>query len=43
MTAPLCIVRAADGTIADGWGGFDPGKMEAWADRLRMTPEKQVC
>ncbi|WP_285248838.1 glutaredoxin domain-containing protein [Pseudarthrobacter sp. efr-133-R2A-89] len=26
MTAPLCIVRAADGTIADGWGGFDPGK-----------------
>ncbi|MEW1813049.1 glutaredoxin domain-containing protein [Pseudarthrobacter phenanthrenivorans] len=39
MTAPLCIVRAADGTIAAGWGGYDPVKMEEWADRLPMTPE----
>lgn len=38
-SAPLLIVRAADGTIAAGWGGYDPVKMEEWADRLPMTPE----
>lgn len=38
-SAPLCIVRAADGTIADSWGGFNPTKMDDWADRLPMTPE----
>lgn len=38
-SAPLCIVRAADGTVADSWGGFNPVKMEEWAGRLPMTPE----
>ena len=38
-SAPLCIVRAADGTIVEAWGGFNPGNMERWADRLPMTPE----
>lgn len=38
-SAPLLIVRAADGTIADSWGGFNPIKMEEWADRLPMTEE----
>ncbi|WP_052259956.1 glutaredoxin family protein [Pseudarthrobacter phenanthrenivorans] len=38
-SAPLCIVRAADGTVADSWGGFNPDKMEEWADRLPMTVE----
>lgn len=38
-SAPLCIVRAADGSIADSWGGFNPGNMESWAGRLPMTPE----
>ncbi|QOD05908.1 glutaredoxin family protein [Pseudarthrobacter sp. BIM B-2242] len=38
-SAPLCIIRAADGTITDSWGGFNPGKMDEWADRLPMTPE----
>jgi glutaredoxin len=38
-SAPLCIVRGADGSIADSWGGFNPVEMEAWAERLPMTPE----
>lgn len=37
--APLCIVRASDGTLVDSWGGFNPGKLEEWAERLPMTPE----
>jgi glutaredoxin len=37
--APLCILRAADGTIVDRWGGFNPGKMDEWKGRLPMTPE----
>ncbi|WP_018771425.1 hypothetical protein [Arthrobacter sp. 162MFSha1.1] len=38
-SAPLCIIRAADGSVEDSWGGFNPVKMEEWADRLPMTPE----
>lgn len=38
-SAPLCIVRDSEGNIAASWGGFNPGRMEEWADRLPMTPE----
>lgn len=38
MTAPLCIVRAADGSIADFWGGFNPGKIEEWDALLDRQP-----
>jgi glutaredoxin-like protein NrdH len=38
-SAPLCIVRAADGSIAEFWGGFNPTQIEGWAERLPMTPE----
>lgn len=37
--APVNVVRAADGSIADSWGGFNPLKTDEWAARLPMTPE----
>lgn len=37
--APVVVVRAADGSMADFWGGFNPIKIDDWADRLPMTPE----
>lgn len=33
-TAPAVLVHAPDGTILDSWGGFNPGKVAEWADRL---------
>ncbi|HEX9087869.1 MAG TPA: glutaredoxin domain-containing protein [Arthrobacter sp.] len=38
MTAPLVIVRAADGSIADFWGGFNPPKLEEWDAKLDRQP-----
>jgi glutaredoxin-like protein NrdH len=38
MTAPLVIVRRADGSIADFWGGFNPPKLAAWDAKLDRQP-----
>ncbi len=37
--APVVVVRAADGSIAAFWAGFNPTEIDGWADRLPMTPE----
>ncbi|MGO4856239.1 glutaredoxin family protein [Arthrobacter sp. 2MCAF14] len=34
MSAPLVIVRNADGSIADFWGGNNPPKLVEWDAKL---------
>lgn len=43
MTAPLLIVRRADGSIADFWGGFNPGKMAEWDAQLDHLPAEEAA
>ncbi|HEX9089111.1 MAG TPA: glutaredoxin domain-containing protein [Arthrobacter sp.] len=38
MIAPMVIVRAADGSIADFWGGFNPIKLGEWDSKLDRQP-----
>ena len=39
MQAPFVVVRNAAGEIVDTWGGFNPPKIDEWAERLPLTPE----
>lgn len=34
MQAPVLVVTAEDGSIVDKWSGFNPNKIEEWADQL---------